>query len=58
MNCKLFNCDKKHGNQCCSYCKDKEKCRNPCQNTPTKCGQLKEQEKEKSHQVAATTDGN
>ena len=37
MACKIFNCDLKHGNQCCFYCKEKERCKNPCENNPDKC---------------------
>lgn len=35
--CKIFNCDKKHGNHCCFYCSDKKKCKNRCLNHPNKC---------------------
>ncbi|MEF2919306.1 MAG: hypothetical protein U0O22_02415 [Acutalibacteraceae bacterium] len=34
--CEIFNCDKKHGNYCCYYCK--EGCDNRCKNDPSCCG--------------------
>lgn len=39
--CRLFNCDRKHGNFCCEDCEDKQsgKCKNPCLNGPLRCGQ-------------------
>ena len=38
--CRIFNCDRRHGNYCCADCgyKRTEKCPNPCQNDPLKCG--------------------
>ena len=36
--CRLFNCDKKHKNQCCYFCDRRGKCKNPCLNNPQKCG--------------------
>ena len=36
--CLLFNCDKKHKNQCCYFCDNRKKCKNPCLNNPQKCG--------------------
>ena len=33
--CKLFNCDKKHGNYCCYYCD--QQCENRCLNDPSAC---------------------
>lgn len=41
MRCKLFNCDKRHGHYCCSSCHLRSKCKNPCQNNPDRCGQLR-----------------
>ena len=42
MMCKLFNCDKRHGNVFCQECRDRRNCANPCRNTPGKCGQAAE----------------
>lgn len=41
--CMIFNCDRRHGNFCCYDCgyrttKGAFRCKNPCQNTPGKCG--------------------
>lgn len=40
--CRLFNCDKKHGNFCCADCEIKKQCKNPCLNSPQKCGYIKD----------------
>lgn len=42
MMCKLFNCDKRHGNICCRECRDRRNCANPCLNSPDKCRQATE----------------
>ena len=41
--CMIFNCDRRHGNFCCYDCgyrtmKGSSRCKNPCRNTPGKCG--------------------
>lgn len=41
--CKIFNCDRKHGNICCTDCVNLASCKNPCFNNPDICGQLKEE---------------
>lgn len=41
--CKIFNCDRKHGNVCCADCINLASCRNPCLNQPGICGQVKEE---------------
>lgn len=38
--CKIFNCDRRHGNYCCFDCNLRSKCKNPCQNSPYHCGQV------------------
>lgn len=43
--CRYFNCDRRHGHFCCSQCPHIEKCRNPCINSPLRCGLAKEVEK-------------
>lgn len=43
--CKLFNCDRKHGNYCCTDCERRRKCKNPCLNHPSRCGVVKEEAK-------------
>lgn len=42
MRCKLFNCDKLHRHQCCAHCSLRGRCKNPCLNSPEKCGQVRE----------------
>lgn len=39
MRCKIFNCDKRHGHYCCAECPRQSRCKNPCQNSPGRCGQ-------------------
>jgi len=41
MRCSIFNCDKKHMNQCCALCPDLRRCKNPCLNHPDRCGKLR-----------------
>lgn len=36
--CSIFMCDKRRERYCCNDCEKKEKCNNPCLNTPGKCG--------------------
>lgn len=36
--CELFFCDRRRERYCCEYCGYKKHCRNPCLNTPGKCG--------------------
>ncbi len=36
--CKQFYCDAKRDRLCCADCPDKKKCKNPCLNSPKKCG--------------------
>lgn len=43
MRCSIFNCDKKHMNQCCALCAELNQCKNPCLNHPDRCGQLREE---------------
>lgn len=38
--CNIFNCDKRHGSYCCADCPQRDKCRNPCLNSPERCGQV------------------
>lgn len=39
--CKIFNCDRRHGNICCADCGyRKNQCSNPCLNHPSRCGQV------------------
>lgn len=40
-HCKIFNCDRRHGNICCADCINLASCRNPCFNQPEICGQVK-----------------
>lgn len=42
MYCKIFNCDRKHGSICCARRPDRGRCRNPCLNSPDRCGQSRE----------------
>lgn len=37
--CALFFCDRKRERHCCTYCEDRDKCRNKCMNNPEKCGE-------------------
>lgn len=41
--CLIFNCDRRRGSYCCADCKDKKTCKNPCLNSPKRCGQVKEE---------------
>lgn len=41
MRCSIFNCDKKHRNQCCALCPDLSQCKNSCLNHPNRCGQIR-----------------
>ena len=36
--CKVFNCDERGDCYCCADCWQREDCRNPCMNYPTRCG--------------------
>ena len=36
--CSVFHCDKRGDCYCCIDCNKIQKCRNPCQNNPDKCG--------------------
>lgn len=38
--CTIFNCDRRRGNYCCADCwrRTRRKCRNVCQNDPSRCG--------------------
>lgn len=36
--CEVFHCDHRGDRYCCFYCWRKGYCRNPCLNTPDKCG--------------------
>lgn len=38
MICKLFYCETKHGNYCCTKCEFKDSCKNACLNKPKMCG--------------------
>ena len=49
--CRLFNCDRRHGNVCCADCGFRPKCRNSCQNEPEKCGCVKGAEEDEKEGV-------
>lgn len=40
--CIIFNCDRRHGSYCCADCHIRDNCKNPCLNSPERCGQAKE----------------
>lgn len=40
--CRIFMCDRRRGAYCCRKCKDREKCKNPCLNSPERCGAYNE----------------
>lgn len=40
--CTRFNCDHHRGNYCCFQCQKIGTCKNPCYNSPLKCGLAKE----------------
>lgn len=40
--CRIFNCDARGGSYCCAECDKKEKCKNPCLNSPWQCGQYRD----------------
>lgn len=42
LMCTHFNCDHRHGNDCCFQCQKIGTCKNPCYNSPLKCGLAKE----------------
>ncbi len=42
-HCKIFNCDRWHGNICCMDCINRTSCKNHCLNNPERCGQVKEE---------------
>lgn len=42
MMCTHFNCDHRRGNYCCFQCQKIGTCKNPCYNSPLKCGLAKE----------------
>lgn len=42
LMCKLYNCDHRHGNYCCFNCQNICNCKNPCLNSPLKCGYARE----------------
>lgn len=44
LMCTHFNCDHRHGNYCCFQCQKIGTCKNPCYNSPLKCGLAKEVE--------------
>lgn len=37
--CKIFHCDHRGDRYCCGFCPRRKKCKNPCLNNPSKCGQ-------------------
>lgn len=41
LMCTHFNCDHRHGNYCCFQCQKIGTCKNPCYNSPLKCGLAK-----------------
>lgn len=43
--CAIFMCDKRKGAYCCRKCHLRQSCRNPCLNSPERCGQYKQEEK-------------
>lgn len=43
MRCKIFNCDKVHKHMCCARCPRRSRCKNPCLNSPERCGQTREE---------------
>lgn len=43
MRCKIFNCDKVRKSQCCAGCPRRSRCKNPCLNSPERCGQTREE---------------
>ena len=45
--CKYSDCPHGHGNTCCGYCSDRDKCDSRCEDTPENCG---------LHTEAETTD--
>ncbi len=47
--CSLFYCDKMRGQRCCADCprKARLKCRNACQNDPSRCGLVSKAKGEK-----------
>jgi hypothetical protein len=47
--CSIFNCDKRHGSYCCAECQERKECRNPCQNGPERCGQVKKTKEERKN---------
>lgn len=38
LMCTHFNCDHRRGNYCCFQCQKIGTCKNPCYNSPLKCG--------------------
>ena len=44
MMCTHFNCDHRRGNYGCFQCQKIGTCKNPCYNSPLKCGLAKEVE--------------
>jgi len=36
--CKQFYCDVKRERVCCRDCENRKSCKNPCLNSPDKCG--------------------
>ena len=44
LMCTHFNCDHRRGNYCCFQCQKIGTCKNPCYNSPLKCGLAKEVE--------------
>lgn len=45
MMCTHFNCDHRRGNYCCFQCQKIGTCKNPCYNSPLKCGLAKDVER-------------
>lgn len=43
MRCKIFNCDKVRKSQCCAGCPRRSRCKNPCLNSPERCGQTRQE---------------
>lgn len=41
LMCTHFNCDHRRGNYCCFQCQKIGTCKNPCYNSPLKCGLAK-----------------
>ena len=44
--CEIFHCSKRGDRYCCRFCPKRDRCHNPCLNSPDRCGKYFRREEE------------